>query len=409
MADEGMEIGGQLATLLTDNLQNIANQNAINANKDKDDAATKASAEAQRVTDEKKSNTTEANASGKTEDQNGLSDEQIQGKLDDLAKKEETQLTEEDKKFIQQYTEEQLDEVNTARKHLESKYNVKIEGTFENSPEGLLALTEAATQVRAAQKVVTMLDTVPYMKEFYQHVVVEKRSIDTFLDKNRQPDFKTIKLEQVADANDEVKNNQIITNQKRLLTLDLVSKGMAQDDIDNLINIHEDKGTLFDKAKEAQNNLDKRYKENLDVKLKSEESRIKSEEATQEAIYNKAVAMLDSNNFEGLSLPSEDIKGFKEATTKVIDDDGNTLLDLKRSKLTLGQRMIIDYIVYKDLKNIGLTEAKTLNKKFSFKKAADINNERGGGRIKGGGDNFQQTQNLGNINFTKIKVEHQTI
>lgn len=404
MADEGIQLDGPLANLL----EKLPTTGGVDDNTppltgaDQKAAAEKAEKEAKAKA--------EAEAARGTQSDNTLTEEQIQSKLDELAAKEETQLTDDEKKFIKQYTDEQLDEISTTKQHLETKFNVKLEGTFDNSPEGLITLAEAASKARAEQKVLGYFESIPLMKEFYQHIVVEKKGIDTFLEKNKQPEFKSIKIEQIADSNDEAKNTAILNNQKQIIKMDLSSKGMNQDDIDNLISLYEDKGTLYDKAKEAFNGLDKRHKESVDVKLKSEEARIKQEQKELQDTIAKVNTIIDSNDFGGVSIPMDDVKGFKDAILKPVDDDGNTILDYKRSKLTIQQRLLLDYMVWKDLKNVGLSPVKNLNKKFTFKKASEDNNDRGGGRTRGASDNNIDSQiKLPNFDFTKIKVEHQTI
>jgi len=340
-----------------------------------------------------------------------LTDEQIQSKLTELEAKDEAQYTEEEKQFIQKYAEAEADEITAVKQNYETKYGIKLEGEYTNDMEGFTKLSEDVGRVRAEQIFVSHLESVPYMKDFYQHVVLEKKSFETFFEKNRQPEFKSIKLEQVSDDNDDNKNKTVLDNQKALITMDLKSKGMADDDISNLIELYEDKGNLFDKAKESYNSLDKRHKEIVDAKLKAEEARIQAEEQQQKELITKVSQMVDSNNFGGVSIPADDVKAFKQALFQPIDDQGNTLMDLKRQKMTLEQRVLVDYLVFKELKNIGLSAASaSVNKKFTFKKAAVDNNNRGGGRLNGAGnDGLSRGINMPQFDMSKIIVEKQQI
>lgn len=339
-------------------------------------------------------------------------EEQIQAKLDILATKDEKTLTEDDKKYIEKYTGTEADEVTTVKQNFEQRYNIKLEGEYSNNEEGFAKLADDVTKIKANNLLQNYLENVPYMKEFFQHAVVEKRGIETFLEKNTTPSHKTIKLEQISDTNDEGVNNKIISNQKVLIKMEFLSKGIKESDADEFINIFEDKGNLFDKAKEAQISLETRHQANLNAKLKAEETRIQEEEQIAEKEYKAMETILETNNFEGIALPATEIKAFKEAMLKPIDDEGHTLIDYKRYKLTLAQRALLDYFVWKDLKVSGLgTVTPPTTKKFTFKKSAIENDKRKGGRINGAGDSIINDKTPGNlfdiknINFNTLKQQ----
>lgn len=342
---------------------------------------------------------------------NEPTDEQIQTKLDELAKKEETTLTEEDKKFIDKHVPP-IDEVTGVKQSFEQKFGVTLEKTYSNDETGLAEITEDVSKIRATQLLTSYFEQIPYMKEFYDHVITEKRGIETFLAKNIEPSFKSIKLESTSDANDQVVNDKIIANQKALVKADLTSKGVPEEDANTLIDLYEDKSSLFDKAKEAYKALETKYKASVDAKLAEEESRIKANEADSQKIFTEMQTMLDKNSFDGVTIPTTDIKAFKEAMLKPVDDQGRTIMDYKRAKLTLAQRAIIDYIVFKDLKVTGLGQATTIvqNKAFTFKKAATENEKRNGGRTNAANsteDLVNNPMDVRKINFGTIKIERQ--
>ena len=342
-----------------------------------------------------------------------LTDEQIQTKLDALSNKQESELTDEDKAFIEKYTAEELDEINATRQALETRYanyGVKLEGQYTNDEAGLAQLTDDAAYQVAQKQVDAYFTQVPALAEFYQHVIKEGRSIETLIEKSRTPEFKTVKLEQTSDSNDEGKNNTIIANQKKILSMHLASKGLTPDDIETFTTLYEDKGTLYDKAKEAYQALEKGHKERVDATLKAEQDRIEAEQKEIKETFDKVVKMVDTNNFGGLSIPAADLKLFKEALTKT-DREGYTLIQHKRANLSLEQRVLLDYFVFKDLKVANLQTAQAANRKFTFKNRAEQNNERGGGRLSGanGAQGGSTQQGMPQFDMSKIKVDHQFI
>jgi hypothetical protein len=336
-------------------------------------------------------------------DDNQLSDEQIQSKLDELADKDETTLSDEDKQFIEKYTGEQADEITSAKSVLEQKFGIKIEDKLENTQEGLITLAEKAAEQRSKQLLMNYFDSVPYMKDFYNHVIVEKRGIETFLEKNQQPVYKNFKIEQITDTHDDTAKAKITDSYKQVVKLDYASKGIDDDTIKTLIELHEDKGTLFEEAKKAFNNLDTKHKAGIDAKLKAEQALIQKREDDSKKVIAELSNIIDKNDFNGLSIPPTELKAFKDAVLRPVDEQGHTLLDYKAAKITLAQQAILDYIIFKDFKVTGLTNTTASNKRFTYKKANEENNDRS---LKmNGGKEDKRSSNNSNFNGMKPDIK----
>lgn len=329
--------------------------------------------------------------------------EEIQSKLDELAEKEESTLTDEEKEFIQKYTSDDADEITTVKNELESTYGVQLAEKYENGVDGLKALAQDLVPTLAQKLFVNSLASIPHMKEFYEHVTAGY-SIDTFLDKNIKPKFETIEVKEVDELADEATKTKATENYKEILRMNLSQKGLSSDDIEAMIDLHLAKGSLYEKAKAAKEELVKNHKASIDAKIKAEEDRIANELKAQEEVFKAAQKIIDSNNFGGLSIPVTDLKSFKEAAL-VADRDGYTLIDRKREKLTLEQRLLIDYLVYKDFKGIGLTAKPSEKTVFSFKKANKENNSRNGSRLSGVSSQSSKTSppiDIKNVDFSKL-------
>jgi hypothetical protein len=325
-------------------------------------------------------------------------EEEVQAKLDELSKVGEDKLSDEDKEFINKYTQQELDEITATRQELEGLYGVKLEGTYENSPEGLKQLTKDITPILVQKQFMESLQEVPYMKEFYEHVTSGK-SIDTFIAGNTKPAFEGIELKEVDEFATEDEKAKATNNQKKLIELAYKDKDLAEDDIKNFIDLYEANGKLFEKAKAAQDALKKSHKAKIDSQIQAEEQRIAEEQKQVAELVKQAESIIEKNDFDGFSIPATDVKVFKDAILKPVDQKGNTAIDYKRAKLTLSQRLLLDYIVMKDFKNIGLG-SKTQARSFNFKKAADENNKRGGGRLAGAGSS--PSIDLKQVNFENL-------
>src|SRR5690606_22351519 len=77
------------------------------------------------------------NAGGSSEnEEDELTAEEIQDKLDELAQKDEATLTDEEKEFIQKYTADDVDEITSIKSELESTYGIQLAEKYDNSADG---------------------------------------------------------------------------------------------------------------------------------------------------------------------------------------------------------------------------------------------------------------------------------
>lgn len=355
------------------------------------EAATKAKADEEEKKKNEASKENNEGNEGEEGDDNELSEDEINSKLEELNSKKPEELTEEDKKFLDKY--ESPEEIVVVKKELEGTFGVKLEGDYSNGVDGLKSIVKDAVPQLVKQTFIESLQQIPYMKEFYEHVT-QGKSIDTFLLQNTQPDVSKIDIKEVTATMSDTEKLEALNTQRTLLHQELMEKGMSKKDADDFVKFQEDTGKLFERAKEAKNNLvalDKQKREEL---IKQENEALAQREKDVQEIRKQAESIIDSNNFDGLQIPVEDIKKFKEAVFKPIDDKGNTLLAYKYSKLSLGKRLIIDYLVANDLKTKGLTQKK-VEEQFSFNKANEENSKRGGSKVsRSSSKQTQPTKNM---------------
>lgn len=325
-------------------------------------------------------------------------DEEIQTKLTELEAKEEKDLSDDDKAYIEKYTQAPLDEITTVKNDLEGTYGIKIEGTYENNPDGLKAIVQAVAPQVGEKMLLDYFDKVPYMRSFYDHVVVEGKSLETFLTKNEKPAFEQIEIKPF-DSLEEAEKPKAINNLKSIINMDLKAKGVSEEDINTLTSLYESNGTLFDKAKASKDSLKVVHKAQVDQKLAIENQRIAQEQVAQQAEYNLVKEMIIKNDINGTSIPVADVKAFQSAMLNPIDAQGRTIMDTKREELTLAQRTLLDYIVFKGFKVTGLTN-KVVPRNFSFSKQNEQNNKREGNRLNGKGEGASTKIENGHPNFT---------
>jgi hypothetical protein len=327
-------------------------------------------------------------------------EEEVQAKLDELSKKEEKDITDEEKEFLQKYTSPELDEITSLKAEYEQNYGIKLEEKYDNSPEGLKKLTNDLVPKLAEMMFMESLKTVPYMEDFYKHIASQK-SIESFLAKNTKPVFETIALEEVVETDtDEIKDKKNAAY-KSLIELNFKNKGISEADTAIFVDLYKAKGELYNKAKEAKTELTAKHKEAIDAQLKAEEARIAAEQEEVAKIVNEAKSIVKKNDFGGLSIPATDIPAFEKALFET-DQKGYSLVEYKRNKLSLAQRLFLDYIVFKDFKNIS-SATKAPIKTWSW--ANKENNNRGGSKVSGtsgGSRNSQPDFDVSKFDFSKL-------
>lgn len=341
-----------------------------------------------------------------------LTDEEINSKLDEIEKKDQTTLTDEEKAFIEAHTEVELDEITSVKQDMETTYGIKLDGEFQNSPDGLKLLASEMAPKIGEQMLLNYLSQVPYMREFFDHVVIGGKSLETFLVKNEKPIFTSIEIKPLADV-EEASKPKMIDNLKTLLKMDLTNKGNNEDDIVQLIQLYEANGSLYDKAKLAKESLTKAHTAQVDAKIKEEEAKIQAQEQRVQEEFKQVDEMITKNDIAGIQIPAADIRAFKDAMLRGLDAQGRTLMDSKRDKMTLAQRVLIDYLIFKDLKVNGLqSKVPAQSKSFSFKKANEENNKRMGNRIRKSGtgaENKGITEGNPNFDIKQFTIERQTV
>jgi ribosomal protein L17 len=340
------------------------------------------------------------------EDPNKKTDEvdpKIKAKLDQLAKKDATKLTVEEKKFIQDNTPEPA-LIDSLKETYSKALGVEIKGDYTNDIAGAQKLADDVSKVRAQSLFEGFIGKDKNLKALYQHFVVEKRGADTFLLKNTEPEFTKIKLDQIKDSNADQVNQAIIGDQKKLLTTYYKSKGNTDDEAKMLIDNFETAGKLYEKAKEAKASLETVFNTAKEAQLKAEEEHRIAEEKSIEDQWNTVRDTLKKNDFSGFSIPATDHGPFMEAILNQ-NENGISRMDIiRQQRMTLERQLLIDYMLFKDMKIPGL-EAKTAkgNRQLVFVKGKEDNKTRKvPTRGADGGLSQADVNSLKGINFKQM-------
>ena len=335
-------------------------------------------------------------------------DEETKKKLEELSKKDKDTLTDEEKKFIEDNKEEPeiIDSMVSSFK--EQGVQFDEDQTFDNSTEGATKLASHAAKQIAASMLMDHFETNPVFKSFYDHVMVQGKSLDTFIVSSRTPQYENYVINEVSDTNSDKQNEAITKSQKSIIREALLTRIDDEDVIEASIEKFELEDKLYDKAKDSKKYLVELEKSQAATKLKEEEDRIKQEEELAEKEWKEITTMLNKNDLgDGIKIPVSDLKEFKKAVLVPIDDKGRTAMDYLRAKQTLNQKLLGDYMLFKKFSNLKEGNKNSAKRTLRFKKAADSNKKRSPDRLGGSGGSKGSSAGsltLSGIDFSGVKM-----
>ncbi len=303
-------------------------------------------------------------------------DNKTKVKLEELAKKKAEELTAEEKKFIEDNTNEP-DLIEALKDSYVKSFGIELKEKYNNDTDGALKLVEDASKLRVQQHLQDVLGKNKKLNEVYQHFVVEGRSMDTFVARNAEPEFKKIKLEEINDTNSKEANEAIESNQIKVLKALYQSRGIGEEETNLLIQGYQDTNKLYEKSKAAKVVLEAEHKARVEASLKIEEEARAADDKAIDDQWNKVRETITKNNFNGFSIPATDLAAFSKAILDPINDSGLTAMDvIRKQKMTLDTQMLFDYMLFKDLQVPGLKGVESKKRILKFVSGKKENQNR---------------------------------
>ena len=226
---------------------------------------------------------------------------------------------------------------------------------YEDTAEGLTALTKDIASKMAEQQMDEVLASFPLVKNHLEYVLNGGDSQKFMQAYDPNQDYNQMTIEE-----DDVRS------QKALLQDYFAVKGHDKEFIDEMIQDYSDNGKLFNKSEAARSALGKvqaQQKENL-VKEQKEMGRMQQQE--QKDFWDGvATTIKDSNEFAGLTVPQREKSKFFDYLSKPVNKEGYTQRDIDHSEAEMDKKLAIDYLMFKgfNLDQIINTKARTKNTK----------------------------------------------
>tara|TARA_B100001094_G_scaffold80468_1_gene76697 strand:+ start:9632 stop:10705 length:1074 start_codon:yes stop_codon:yes gene_type:complete len=270
-----------------------------------------------------------------------------------VVEEQEEEVEEQEEKVQEQEPEETEDD--TVISEVLSKLGYELEGDYEDTSDGLVALTKDAATKMAEDNLEELFDKFPIIKKHLEYTLAggdSKQFMDTYGAKN---DYSTLNI-----------SKEDVRTQKAILAEYFHAKGHDKDFIEETLEDYEDSGKLFERSGRAKDALVKAQAQQREQLIAKQQEQRQQSEAEQQKFWDGLSKTIDdSTELAGVTLPARDKKKFFDYISKPVTKEGYTQRDLDHKDAKLDVKLAMDYLMYRgfDLDKIIDSKAKTKSAK----------------------------------------------
>jgi|TARA_R100000027_G_scaffold66920_1_gene63941 hypothetical protein len=292
--------------------------------------------------------------------------EEPQAELEDIDEEEELEeeIEEEDEQeeVEEEKSDEEVESTEDSTVVSEILDSLGYEGEYEDTAEGLTAMTKDIASQMADERIDEVLEKFPLVKKHMEYVLAGGES-QKFM-KAFDP---TLDYNQMEIAEDDSRS------QKAILADYFNQKGHDADFIKEMLEDYEDSGKLFKKAEAAKQALGKVQAQEKEQLVERQKAELQKQQEQQVEFWNGVQETIkESKEFAGLQVPEREKTKFFNYLSKPVTKEGYTQRDLDHSEAEMEVKLAIDYLMYKgfNLENIINKKAKTTATKTLRQKIA---------------------------------------
>ena len=279
--------------------------------------------------------------------------EEAKSELDDIEEEDEVEEEEEEEveeREAVEKTEEDEDQPESNESTVVSEIldSLGYEGEYEDTAEGLTAMTKDIASQIADDRIEEVLEKFPLVKRHLDYVLAggESQKFMTAYDPNL--DYNTMEI-----AEDDSRS------QKAILSDYFTQKGHDADFIKEMLEDYEDAGKLQNKAEAARKALGKVQAQEKEQLVERQRVELEKQQEQQVEFWNNVQETIkESKEFAGLQVPEREKTKFFNYLSKPVTKEGYTQRDLDHSEAEMETKLAIDYLMYK-----GFNLEKIINKK----------------------------------------------
>lgn len=231
-----------------------------------------------------------------------------------------------------------------------SKLGYEVEGDFEDSTEGIIELTKAASEKIAEETLEAIFNNHPTVKQHLDFVMAGGDP-NKFMATQGETTYASMEI-----------NDSDVQKQKEILKTYFKARGDEDAFIDDMIETYEDKDQLYDKAIAAKNALAKAQDARKQQLLEQQRAEAQRRQQEAEQTWNTVrETVTKATDLAGIPISERDRSKFIDYISKPVTREGYTQRDLDAGKLSLEQQLAMDFFLYKgkDMSKILDTKAKT--------------------------------------------------
>jgi len=231
-----------------------------------------------------------------------------------------------------------------------SKLGYEVEGDFEDSTEGIIELTKAASEKIAEETLEAIFSNHPTVKQ-HLNFVMAGGDPNKFMATQGEATYASMEI-----------NDSDVQKQKEILKTYFKARGDEDAFIDDMIETYEDKDQLYDKAIAAKNALAKAQDAKKQQLLEQQRAEAQRRQQEAEQTWNTVrETVTKATDLAGIPISERDRSKFIDYISKPVTREGHTQRDLDAGKLSLEQQLAMDFFLYKgkDMSKILDTKAKT--------------------------------------------------
>ena len=275
----------------------------------------------------------------------------------------EGHLEDDDEQEVEEEEEEQ--EATVVSEVLE-KLGYDVEEEYEDTPEGLAAMTKDIASQMADDRIDDVLGNFPLVKQHLEYVMQGGESQEFMNAHDPGTDYNKFELQE----ND-------VTSQRIILSNYFELKGHDKEFINELLEDYEDSGKLHNKAAAAKDALGKYQEQQREAMFEQQRQQSIETRKEQEEFWDGVAGLIEnSQEFKGINIPEKEKTKFFSYISTPVDKNGATQRDLDHTEADLESKLAIDYLLYKgfDLNSLINTKAKTQRAR-SLRDKLSSNNE----------------------------------
>mgnify|MGYP003625902937 CR=1 FL=1 len=295
--------------------------------------------------------------------------------IDDIVEEKEEEVVEEKQEVVEE-KEEEKDELEDESKdstddtvvgEIVAALGYKPDNKYEDTAEGLTALTKDIASKMASHQLDEVLESFPLVKNHLEYVLNGGDSQQFMQAYDPNMDYNKMTIEE-----DDVRS------QKALLQDYFSVKGHDKEFIEEMVQDYADNGKLYNKSEAARQALGKVQAQQKESLVTQQKEVSKQQMQEQQTFWDDiAVTIKDSTEFAGLTVPQKEKSKFFNYLSKPVNKEGYTQRDMDHANAEMDKKLAIDYLMFKGFNLDQIT--KSLRDKIS-KNEDTVKNARKAGR-----------------------------